>query len=190
MIIRGEKVLLRPIHVADFPKLVSWSNDPEVSKYVEGEYPKTLEEYPLWHREQQSDRHSHHLAITTHSDVLIGQIELDHIAWRSGDAELRIRIGEKEFWDRGYGTDAVRTLVEHAFSTMRLNRVYLRVLNVNKRAIRCYEKVGFRKEGRIRRPGPDGEEITILLMRILASEYFARLRRLSARTADARAQVG
>lgn len=173
MIIRGEKVVLRPIRPADLPKFVAWSNDPEVSRFVEGEYPKDLEECLEWRRRRQGDRHSVHLAVETNDHLLIGHIELDHIAWRSGDAELRIRIGEKEYWDRGYGTDAVRALVAHAFTHMRLSRVYLRVLSLNKRAIRCYEKAGFRKEGRLRRPGPDGEEITILLMRHLGSEYLA-----------------
>ncbi len=119
-----------------------------------------------------SDRHSQHYAISTHSHLLIGHIELDHIAWRSGDAELRIRIGEKAYWDQGFGTDAVRTLVRHAFSALGLTRVYLRVFAANRRAIRCYEKVGFRKEGRLRRPGPDGGEVTLFLMRILRSEFF------------------
>ena len=67
MFIRGEKVLLRPIQPADLPKLVAWSNDPEVARYLEGEYPKTLEEYPEWHRRGQSDRHSQHFAIATHN---------------------------------------------------------------------------------------------------------------------------
>lgn len=190
MFIRGEKVLLRPIQAADLPKLVAWSNDPDVSRYVEGEYPKALEECLEWRRRGQSDRHSFHLAIETLDRVLIGHIELDHIAWRSGDAELRIRIGEKAFWDQGYGTDAVRALVAHAFLHMRLSRVYLRVLTLNKRAIRCYEKVGFRKEGRIRRPGPDGREVTILLMRYLYTEFLARRGVESTQTANARLHAG
>lgn len=164
MIIRGEKVLLRPIQPSDFPQLVAWSNDLEIARYLEGEYPKRLDEYPAWLARARSDRHSQHFAITTLDDLLIGHIELDHIAWRSGEAELRIRIGEKRYWDQGYGTDAVSSLVRHAFGAMGLSRVYLRVFTFNKRAIRCYEKVGFRKEGRLERPGPDGTMATILLM--------------------------
>lgn len=189
MIIRGERVLLRPLQPADFPKLASWSNDPEVSRYLEGEYPKAIDEYPEWYRRALSDRHSQHYAVSTLNNYLIGHIELDHIAWRSGDAELRIRIGEKAFWDQGFGTDAVRTLVEHAFVSMRLSRVYLRVFAANRRAIRCYEKVGFRKEGRIRRPGPSGEEVTLLLMRMLSSEFFQRAKKTRLRPAVLRREV-
>lgn len=185
MVIRGEKVLLRPIQPSDFSKFAEWSNDEEVCRYLEGDYPKRLDEYPAWHQHVRSDRHSQHFAISTHGDVLIGHIELDHIAWRSGDAELRIRIGEKRYWDQGYGTDAVRALVCHAFSALRLRRVYLRVLTLNKRAIRCYEKVGFRKEGRVRRPRPDGTEATILLMRITRAEFCAAAERLRTSRLDA-----
>lgn len=171
MIIRGERVFLRPIQESDFPKLVSWGNDPEVARLLEGDYPRTMGECPEWHRLSQGNRHNQRFAICTSEGVLIGDTELDHIAWRSGDAELRIRIGEKEFWNRGYGTDAVVTLLGHAFASMRLSRVYLRVYHFNKRAIRCYEKCGFRKEGRLSRPGPDGEPASIYLMRITKEEF-------------------
>ena len=97
---------------------------------------------------------------------VIGDIELDHIAWRSGDAELRIRIGRKDLWNQGLGTDAVETILGYAFQRLNLNRIYLRVYAHNKRAIRCYTKSGFRKEGRLNtRFGK------ILLMRITVSEY-------------------
>lgn len=171
MIIRGEKVFLRPIRPSDFPKLAAWSRDREIARYVGGQYPTRLEEYAEWHRRLQSDRHSHHLAISTHDDVLIGHIELDHIAWRSGDAELRIRIGERQHWGRGYGTEAVRLLLSHAFSSLNLKRVYLRVFSFNERAIRCYRKAGFRREGMLVRRAPDGQRRTVLLMRILRDEF-------------------
>ncbi|MCL6614902.1 MAG: GNAT family N-acetyltransferase, partial [Firmicutes bacterium] len=90
-------------------------------------------------------------AIEDDEGRLIGDLELDHISWRRREAELRIRIGEKERWNEGYGTDAVRTLLALAFGRMKLRRVYLKVYRFNRRAIRCYEKSGFRKEGILRR---------------------------------------
>ncbi|NLJ80518.1 MAG: GNAT family N-acetyltransferase [Firmicutes bacterium] len=81
----------------------------------------------------------------------IGEIELDQIAWRSGEAELKISIPEGKFQNRGYGTAAVTALLDHAFNTMALNRVYLRVHAVNYGAIRCYQKAGFRKEWHLER---------------------------------------
>ena len=77
---------------------------------------------------------------------VIGEIELDHIAWRSGEAELKIGISNPARQRQGYGTDAVSTLLEHAFVTMNLGRIYLRVHAANEIAVRCYEKAGFKKK--------------------------------------------
>lgn len=171
MIIHGERVFLRPIQPTDFPHLVAWTNDPEISRLMDGDYPATLEACADWHRAELSNRHSQRFALCMADDEkLIGDVALDHIAWRSGDAELRIRIGEKSYWDKGYGQDAVGTLLDHAFSKMNLSRIYLRVFAFNKRAIRCYEKCGFRKEGRLRREGPDGVPTWVFLMRIRKEE--------------------
>jgi len=174
MMIRGGKVFLRPIQPDDFPLLVGWTNDPEISRLMEGDYPATLEECETWYRAGLRSRHSQRFALCAAKDGrLIGDAALDHIAWRSGDAELRIRIGEKTYWNQGYGEDAVNALLDHAFSTMNLRRVYLRVFAFNQRAIRCYEKCGFRKEGRLRRTGPDGEPTWVLLMRLWKEERAA-----------------
>lgn len=94
----------------------------------------------------------------------IGEVELDHIAWRSREAELEIAIFDPDRQSRGYGTDAVTTLLTHVFSTMGLRRVYLRVHAANAMAIRCYEKAGFRKKGRLQRclEGNAAEEILLM----------------------------
>ena len=59
------------------------------------------------------------------------------------DAQIGIRIGEKDYWNCGYGTDAIKLFTEYLFSQMSVNRVYLKVLPENIRAIRCYEKCDF-----------------------------------------------
>lgn len=102
----------------------------------------------------------------------IGEIELDHIAWRSGEAELKINILDSTLHNHGYGTDAVTTLLEQAFSKMNLNRIYLRVHANNGIALRCYEKAGFKKEGRLRRLTEWGAEEEIFLMGITKIQFF------------------
>lgn len=171
MIIQGEKVNLRPIAPADLERMVAWSQDPEVCQYLDGNYPQNLEDANGWLQKVLSDRHNKRWSLLTKSGRLIGDIELDHITWRSGEAELRVCIGEKSFWNQGYGTDAVSTVIAHAFDGMGLKRVYLRVFTENVRAIRCYTKSGFRKEGRLERLDTTGRPREILLMRILRSEY-------------------
>ncbi|MBI2914932.1 MAG: GNAT family N-acetyltransferase [Firmicutes bacterium] len=171
MSFEGERVRLCPVEPADFDKLVQWANDPEVNRFTHGDYPATNEECLAWHRRVRENRQKQYHGITLKDGTLIGDVELDHIAWRSGDAELRIRIGERDYWDRGYGTDAVMCLLRHAFLKMNLARVYLRVYSWNGRAIRCYEKCGFKKEGRLVRRDAVPPYREIVLMRVTRDEF-------------------
>lgn len=163
----GRKVRLRPFRRGDLPSMVRWNNDPDLQYYVDSDLPKTLPECEAWFA-RNFPRLSYRLfAIEDDQGRLIGDLELDHISWRRREAELRIRIGEKERWNEGYGTDAVKTLLSLAFGPMGLRRLYLKVYRFNHRAIRCYEKNGFRREGLLRRR--DGRNWKdILLMSIEA----------------------
>src|SRR4051812_1516710 len=77
----------------------------------------------------------------------IGTIRLHEIAWEDRRARLAVGIFDRRFWSRGSGTEAIRLLLDYAFEQLRLHRVDLRVLDYNTRAIRCYEKCGFIREG-------------------------------------------
>jgi RimJ/RimL family protein N-acetyltransferase len=181
---QGDLVYLRPLEREDFSSIVRWSADPEVSRLVDGGVPETMEECEEWYRSAKSDRYHQIMAIVTRDgDYLIGDIELNHITWRNGHAEMRIRIGEKDRWDHGFGTDAVRTLMQYVFERLRLNRLYLRVYRDNGRAVACYQKCGFKKEGVLRRSTEPGEEEwkEIILMRVLREEWERKHGRRSGR---------
>lgn len=167
MLMSGDKVRLRLATPDDFPQMAAWGRDDIVNRYLEGEFPVTVEECAAWLQKIRSDRHAQHYAIVSLSDnKLIGDIQLDHITWRSGDGELRVRIGEHHLWDQGYGTDAIVTLLRHAFQNMTLSCIYLRVFASNLRAIRCYEKAGFHKEGRLSRRSANGQVRETFLMSV------------------------
>ncbi|MDI6871614.1 MAG: GNAT family N-acetyltransferase [Bacillota bacterium] len=168
---QGDLVVLRPLERGDFPAVVRWSEDPELSSLVDGGVPETMEECEEWYHKAKSDRYHQIMAIVTKDGRLIGDIELNHITWRNGHAEMRIRIGEKEYWNRGFGTDAVLTLMRYVFTRLHLNRLYLRVYSLNHRAIACYEKCGFKKEGILRRTDEAGQRREIILMRVLREEF-------------------
>lgn len=172
MKIYGKSVVLRPIEPRDFPSIVSWNNDPDVSDCYQDDCPMTLDQCESWYQALQSDRHKQRFAICTADDTLIGDIELDHIAWRSGDAELRVRVAEPAYRGQGLGKDAILTLLQYGFETLNLSRIYLRVLSTNHTAINCYRKCGFRKEGRLVRKSPHGNtEICIYLMTIRREDF-------------------
>jgi RimJ/RimL family protein N-acetyltransferase len=63
------------------------------------------------------------------------------------ETELGIMIGNRDYWNGGYGTDVISTLVDHIFNNTKLNRIYLKTLNWNDRAQKCFQKCGFNKYG-------------------------------------------
>ena len=70
-----------------------------------------------------------------------------------GEAELGIMIGNRDYWDKGYGTDAVTTLVDYILRRTKLNRIYLKTLVSNTRAQKCFKKCGFTLYGHLNRDG-------------------------------------
>jgi RimJ/RimL family protein N-acetyltransferase len=164
MNIEGERVKLRSVTLADLEKLIVWSQDPEVSAYLESDYPQDLDEVPEWFQKIKTNRQNKRWAIDTKDGVLIGDVELDHITWRNKEAELRICIGDKRYWNKGYGSEVISIISAYAFDKMKLQRIYLRVFADNTRAVKCYLKSGFSKKGRLQRPDHSGNMRDILLM--------------------------
>ena len=171
----GEKVCLQPIERSDLPRFVRWFADPEVRRYLAVYLPFSLAQEERWYEsllgrlERQEDLV---LTIETADGVRIGNVGLHAIDWKNRSAELGIAIGEKAYWDRGYGTDAIRTMLGLAFREMNLHRVSLRVDVDNARGLRCYEKSGFRKEGVFRdMVFKNGAYCDQYVMSILESEF-------------------
>ena len=103
---------------------------------------------------------------------LIGGLFLEVVDWSGRDSFVAIFIGEREHWGKGYGTDAMRLLLQYAFSELNLWRVSLGVFQYNPRAIRSYEKVGFCHEGRMRQYlHHEGKRWDIHYMGILREEW-------------------
>ena len=109
---------------------------------------------------------------TLAEDRLIGQLVLDVVDWSGRDAFVGLGIGETEYWGQGYGTDVMNILLRFAFTEVNLRRVTLTVFEYNPRAIRSYEKAGFRHEGRRRDAlHREGQRWDELYMSILREEW-------------------
>jgi RimJ/RimL family protein N-acetyltransferase len=103
---------------------------------------------------------------------LIGFIAFEGINWENRDAMVAIGIGERDCWGKGYGTEAMRLMLRYGFSELNLHRVSLGVFEYNPRAIRSYEKCGFKHEGRDRQfILRDGKRWDMLYMGILRTEW-------------------
>lgn len=174
--IEGCKIILRPVRPEDLPALQAWDEDQEIVSLIGKKF---MPETPVseWYRQAKSDSRRRILAIETADGRLIGDIELEQINWRSGTAEMRICIGHKGYWGKGYGSDAVRTLLNLAFECLKLEMIYLRVYESNTRAISCYEKCGFVRQG-VLKPGHRFlEQKNIILMTVSRERYRRRFRK-------------
>ncbi len=170
--ILGHKTRLRAIEREDLLTFVRWFNDPEVRRYLDMYLPMSKAEEEAWFEAYLKDDTSRNFAIETEEGELIGTIGWGDLDWKNRSACLGIVIAEKEYWGGGYGTDAVTALVGFAFNEMNLHRIYLSVFEFNDRAIRCYEKCGFRHEGRAREAlFRDGKYHDHLLMAVLRQEF-------------------
>jgi len=173
--IMGDKVRLRPIERDDLPRFVEWFGAPEVRRHLTLYLPFSLAQEERWFeslQERQERQEGMVLAIETAEGAHIGNIGLHAIDWKNRQAELGIVIGEKAYWNQGYGSDAIRTLLRLAFCEMNLHRVFLWVDADNGRGIRCYEKAGFQRDGIFRdvvfREGAYHDQY---VMSILESEF-------------------
>jgi RimJ/RimL family protein N-acetyltransferase len=111
---------------------------------------------------------------TLADDQLIGLIGLYTIYWLHREAFMGIQIGEREFWGKGYGTDALQVLLRYGFDELNLQRVSLSFLEGNARAMRSYEKCGFRLEGRERHAWSyDGRRWDEIYMGLLRDEWLS-----------------
>ena len=186
--IYGERIRFRALEKADIPLFVRWLNDPEVRQgiliyqpisqvgeenWFEGMLKRPVDEHVLGIEARMPGGLAGESAIEG-SELwrLIGSWAFNDIDWRNRSAEFGILIGDKSYWNRGYGTEAVRLLVQHGFKTLNLNRIYLHVFENNPRAIRAYEKAGFIHEGRKRQAEyKDGKYIDVLVMSMLKDEF-------------------
>jgi RimJ/RimL family protein N-acetyltransferase len=109
---------------------------------------------------------------TLDNDRLVGEIDLSGINWASGEAIVGIGIGDRNDWGKGYGTDAMRLILRFAFEELNLHRVFLNTFEYNPRAIRSYEKCGFKHEGRQRQVlNREGRRWDLIFMGILREEW-------------------
>lgn len=115
---------------------------------------------------------------TLGDDRLIGEIGLERVRNGHGDTFVGIGIGERDDWGKGYGTDAMRVMLRYAFTEHNLERVSLDVFEYNPRAVRSYEKAGFKHEGRARGVlHRAGRRWDLIFMGILRSEWEAQQRK-------------
>lgn len=135
--------------MSDAPNFVRWISDPEVNKFTTRR-PISING---WGKKMiRQDKFVKNFAIDTEQKECIGSISLYSINERDKNATISILIGDKNYWGKGYGADAMSALLNFAFFKLKLHKINLEegVYEYNERAIGLYRKLGFKKEGVIR----------------------------------------
>ena len=180
--ITGEKVALGPLRRDLVPLYLQWINDFEVTRTLGiGIRPATLESEEAWY--DATTRKQGVVDFTAYELPglrPIGNAGLHGINHEHRTAGLGIMVGAKDCWGKGYGTEIVSLVLDYGFTVLGLHNIMLGVYSYNERAIRVYNRAGFRLVGRRRQAWRlGGEAYDVIYMDCLASEFQSRvLRRL------------
>jgi hypothetical protein len=177
-ILRGKNVRLTAQDMAQAaPHYFQWSQDAEYMRLVDGDPPVPLSlkaTKDINERDWPEDDPNNIMFLirANEDDRIIGFANLDYIAWTHGDSYMGIGLGDKTCWGRGYGIEALNLLLRYAFTELNLHRMTLTVFEFNERAIRMYQRCGFKTEGIVREClYRDGRRWGLVSMGILRDEW-------------------
>ncbi|MBA2275515.1 MAG: GNAT family N-acetyltransferase [Chloroflexi bacterium] len=148
----GRRVVLRRHRPENLATVYRWYRDPEVARLTRYQTrPMPRDEVERFFQTRllgpDSVAYAIHIRLT---DRLVGLTTFSSLDPDNGSVSFHITLGERDVWGQGYGTEAACLMLGHAFERLGLHRVGLSVFSFNERAIRSYEKAGFRIEGRLR----------------------------------------
>ena len=152
----GSKIRLRDKRLADALDDYIWRTDPELAQLdttpqLTTTFSRYLVDYAYELNYSSSIRRR--FAVEMLDGKHIGNCSYYNIDETKGEAELGIMIGNRDYWDKGYGIDTVNTLVNYIFGQTNLKRIYLKTLDSNIRAQKCFKKCGFTPYGHLVRDG-------------------------------------
>lgn len=173
MILKGKKVVLRPVKLSDAERFVKWFNDSTVNKFLNIRRLTLKDEIKyIKERLKNKSKDKISLCIDSKEGEHIGNCALEDINLDYRRATFGIMIGNKDFWNKGYGTEAAKLLLNYGFSKLKLHRIDLDVYEYNARAFKVYRKLGFKKEGVKREYTKlNGKYFNAFSMSILESEW-------------------
>jgi len=179
--IEGKRVRLRSFELSDLDEIMRHWNNMELRNLLGSadRGPACRSDEEEWVRstwKQRQERKAFTFAIETVADgKLMGGTGLFDIDWTSRSATFGISIYDAKKWGKGYGQESTSLVLDFAFRTLNLNRVELDTFDFNKRAQKCYLKVGFKEVGRRRKARfIDGEYCDDIIMDILRDEWLAK----------------
>jgi RimJ/RimL family protein N-acetyltransferase len=145
MKIKGSKVILRPKIHSDAENDYRWQIDPELSALdAMKPYSLSFQEFYREYIDILKNPHPNRVTfgVDTYEGKHIGNCVYYNIDDVKHETEIGIMIGNRDYWNKGYGTDIISTLIDHIFQHLKFKRVYLKTLEMNLRAQKCFKKCG------------------------------------------------
>ena len=168
----GDRIYLSPRNTEDVEKFTEWLNDFEITDYLGRSGMLVTVDGERKYLEDNSNPKATFVIVTKDKDEMIGTVSLESICSINRSATLGIFIGNKEYWNNAYGTEAIRLILDYGFNYMNLHSIKLHVFSFNERAIKCYKKCGFKETGRIRENKfVNGKYYDTICMDILENEF-------------------
>lgn len=168
----GDRIYLSPRCIDDVEQFTEWLNDFEITDYIGRSAQLTSFESEKKYLEENADSEATFSIVTINDDKLIGTISLERINYTNKSAILGIFIGDKDYLSKGYGTEAIRLLLDYGFNYINLHSIKLNLMSFNERALKCYKKCGFKETGRIRENKfINGKYYDTICMDILQNEF-------------------
>lgn len=171
--LESKRIYLSPVNSEDFEKYVYWMSDRNITDNLGNTVIiTTIEGEKEWLENSEKNGDANFAIIKKDKDELIGNCSLMDIDRINRKCTLGIFIGDEENKGKGYGSEALSLLLKYAFDFQNMHSVDLKVFMFNKRAIKCYEKLGFKNCG-VRHESYflDGRYIDEITMEILESDY-------------------
>lgn len=174
--LKGHKTFIRPLEEDDLDILYQWYNDQEVNYWSSGAWPlntlQSKEQLAVKFLDGSPDTYSY--AILDENSEHIGVIGFKEVNMPGRSCAIFIVIGNKKYWGKSYGTDALITFIRFLFGQWNFHRISLDTWEQNIRAIKAYEKAGFKIEGRQREARfVLGNYHDAILMGLLRDEFYA-----------------
>lgn len=168
----GDRIYLSPRSLEDAEKYTEWLNDFQITDYTGRSHQVTSLESEKKYLQDNIDEEAVFAIVDIKEDKLIGTVGLHKIDHFKRTAVLGIFIGDKDYRDNGYGTEAIRLILEYGFRYLNLNNIKLDLIEFNERAFACYKKCGFKEYGRRRKcEFVGGKYYDRIEMDILAEEF-------------------
>ena len=174
--LKGKRIQLREYKEDYISQAKEFINDPEVCLNMNPQvpFPITIEEEKEWYENQRKDDNCYNFAIITLDDEkYIGGCGINDFDWKNSVVTVGIFIGDEDYREKSYGTEAMSLLLNFIFNQININKVMLEVFSFNERAIKSYKKNGFVEEGRLRQNVfRNGEYHDEVIMGLLRDEYY------------------